>query len=149
MLAFLGQYIEDMRIHPVIGILHRLPPQRFALGRKLARLALVLMQGREVLDQVTEGVEHAAGIFLAEASQSAERATRVEREDRLQMRRILLGGMKLLRAEAGDADHTDIAVAPWLLCNPLDQVVAVPLAPSAAIGFANSARRANDVNIAA
>ena len=65
------------------------------------------------------------------------------------VRRILFGGVELLGAEAGNADHADIAIAPWLLRNPFDQVVAVPLAASAAVGFENSARRTDDVNIAA
>ena len=45
-------------------------------------------------------MQHAAGIFLAEAAQRAEGAARVEREDRLQVRRILLGGMELFGAES-------------------------------------------------
>ena len=72
-------------------------------------------------------MEHAAGIFLAEAAERAVGAARIEREDRFQMRRILPGGMELLGAEAGNADHADIAVAPRLLRNPFDQIVAVPL----------------------
>ena len=65
------------------------------------------------------------------------------------MRRILFSGVELLGAEARNADHADIAVAPRLLCNPLDKVVAVPLAASTAIGFEDATRRTNDVDIAA
>ena len=148
-LALLGQHVEDMRIHPVIGILHGLAPERFAFARQFARLAFVLVQSGEVHDQVAEKVQHAARIFLAETAQRAERAARIERENRLQMRRILFGGVELLRAEAGNADHADVAVTPRLLRNPFDQVVAVPLAASAAVGFEDSARRPDDVDIAA
>src|SRR6476659_8146548 len=65
------------------------------------------------------------------------------------MRRFLLGGMKLLRAEAGNSNHADIAVTPWLLRNPFDQIVTVPLAASAAIGFKDPARRTYDVHVTA
>ena len=65
------------------------------------------------------------------------------------MWRVLFGNMKLFRTEAGNTDHADIAVAPWLLRDPFDQIVAIPLAASAAVGFENSARRTDDVNIAA
>ena len=81
-------------------------------------------------EQIAEQMEHPARIFLAEAAQLAIGAARIEREDRLQMRRLLLGDSELLGAEAGDADHADIAVAPWLRRDPLDQVVAVPFAAS-------------------
>src|SRR5579883_3649882 len=94
-------------------------------------------------------MQHTAGIFLAEAAERAERAARVEREDRLQMRRVLLGGVELLGAEAGNADHADIAVAPRLLRDPLDQIVAVPLAAAAAVRLEDAARRADDVDVAA
>ena len=137
MLALLGQHIEDVRIHAVIGVLHGFAPQRFALGRQFARFALVLVQGGKMHDQVSEEVEHPARIFFPKTAERAQRTARVEREDCLQMRRILLGGMELLRPESGNADHADIAVAPWLLRNPFDQVIAVPLAASAAVRFEN------------
>jgi hypothetical protein len=118
-------------------------------ARQSAWLALALVQSGEMHDQVAEEVEHAAWIFFAETAERAERAARIERENRLQMRRILFSSMELLGAEAGNADHADIAVAPRLLCNPLDEVVAVPLAASTAIGFENPPWRADDVDIAA
>ena len=65
------------------------------------------------------------------------------------MRRVLFGGVELLGTEAGDADHADIAVAPGLLRNPFDQVVAVPLAAAAAVRFEDPARRTDDMHIAA
>jgi hypothetical protein len=107
------------------------------------------MQGGEVHDQIAEEVQHAAGIFLAEAAKHTERTARVEREDRLQVRRLLLGDVELLGAETGDADHADIAVAPGLLRDPFDQVVAVPLAVAVAVGLADPARRADDMHVAA
>src|SRR5271169_1626703 len=98
-LALLGQHIENMRIYPIIGVLHGLAPERFTLARQFAWLAFALVQSGEMHDQVAEEVEHAAWIFLAEAAQRAERAARIERENRLQMRRILFGGVELLSAE--------------------------------------------------
>ena len=46
-------------------------------------------------------------------------------EDRLEVRRPLGGGEHLHRAEVGDADHADVAVAPRLRGDPLDEVVGV------------------------
>ena len=94
-------------------------------------------------------MKHTARIFLAETTQRAQRAARIEWKDRFQMWWILFSNMKLFRAEAGNTDHTNVAVTPRLLCNPLDEVVAVPLPASAALGLENSTRRTNDVNIAA
>ena len=65
------------------------------------------------------------------------------------MRRLLLGNGELLGAEAGNADHPDVAVAPRLRRDPFDQVVAVPFARAAAFRFADAAWRADDMNIAA
>src|ERR1039457_4984143 len=95
-----------MRIHPVIGVLHSLSPKGFATARQFARFTLVLVQSGEVHNQVTEEVEHAARVFFAETAQRTERAARIERENRLKMRRILFGSVELLRAEAGNTDHT-------------------------------------------
>ena len=46
-------------------------------------------------------------------------------EDRLQVRRALGRGQHLHRPEVRDADHADIAVAPGLFGDPLDEVVGV------------------------
>ena len=43
---------------------------------------------------------------------AVEVGDRVPRHDRLQMRRLLGGDVQLDRAEVGDADHVDVAVAP-------------------------------------
>ena len=96
-------------------------------------LPLFWCKAAKCIDQIAEEVEHAARIFLAEAAERAQRAARIEWENRLQMRRILLGRVELLRTETGNADHADVAVTPWLLGDPFDQIVAVPLAASAAI----------------
>ena len=61
----------------------------------------------------------------------------------------MLGDRQLLGAKAGNADHADIAVAPVLCRDPLDQIVTVPLARAAALRLADAARRADDVHIAA
>src|SRR5690242_2298695 len=100
-------------------------------------------------DQVAEEMDDAAGIFLAEAAERAVGAARIEREDRLQMRRILLGGVELLGAEPGNADHADLAVTPGLRGDPLDQIVAVPLVAAAAFRFADAARRPDHMDVAA
>ena len=149
MLALLRHHIVDVRIHLVVGIGHRLLPQLFPLGRQRLRAAPCADACREMTDQITKQVHDAAGIFVAEAAELAIGAARVEREDRLQMRRLLLGDGKLLGAEAGNADHADIAVAPRLRRDPFDQIVAVPLARAAAFRFADAARLTDHVNIAA
>src|SRR5262245_60100637 len=107
------------------------------------------MQGCEVHDQVTEEMQHAAWIFLPETSQRPERAAWIEWKDRLQMRRMLLRDMKLFGTETRNADHADVAVTPGLLRNPFDEIIAVPLTASTAIGFEDAARRTDDVDIAA
>jgi len=43
------------------------------------------------------------------------------------VRRLLLGGEELGAAEVRDAAHADVAVAPRLLGNPLDDIEQVPL----------------------
>ena len=141
--------IQNVRIHAVVGIGHRLPPVGFPRLRQRARRSAILVHGGEMPDQIAEQMQHAAGIFLAEAAERAVGAARIERKDRLQMRRLLLGDMELFGAESRDADHADIAVAPWLRGDPLDQIVAVPLPRAAALGFADTARRSDDVDIAA
>jgi hypothetical protein len=78
-----------MRIHPVIRIAHRLLPQSLLVGRQRAGLALGAVNGGEMHHQITEQVQHAAGIFLAEAPQRSIGAARVEGKDRFQMRRAL------------------------------------------------------------
>ena len=65
------------------------------------------------------------------------------------MRRLLLGDRELLRAEAGDAHHAHVAVAPFLRRDPLDQIVAIPLARAAAFRLADAARRTDHMDIAA
>ena len=100
-------------------------------------------------DQIAEQMDDAAGIFVAEAAELAIGAARVEREDGVQMRRLFLGHRKLLGAEAGNADHADVTVAPRLRRDPFDQVVAVPFARAAAFGLADAARRADDMHVTA
>ncbi len=149
MLALLCQQIVDVRIHPVVGITHRGAPERLALGRQRSRLALHLVHGREVADEIAEQMDDAARIFLAEAAEHPIGAARIEREDRLEVRGLLLGDVQLLGAEARDADHADIAVAPGLRRDPFDQVVAVEDARAAAFRLADAARHADDVHVAA
>src|SRR5262245_59378215 len=100
-------------------------------------------------DQVAEEMDDAARIFLAETAERAVGAARIEREDRLQVRRGLLGGVELLGAESRNPDHADLAVAPWLRGDPLDEIVAVPLPAAAAFRFAHPTRRADHVDVAA
>src|SRR5262249_22647711 len=90
-----------------------------------------------------------AGILLAEAAEHAVGAARIEREDRLEMRRLLLGDVELFGTEAGNAHHADVAVAPWLGRDPFDQIVAVPFTPAAALRFADPARGPDHMDVAA
>src|SRR5271157_1111432 len=64
------------------------------------------------------------------------------------MRWILTGGKELLSAEAGNPHHTDVTVAPWLLGNPFDQIITIPLARAAVVGFTDSTWRADNVDVA-
>ena len=102
-----------------------------------------------MVHQIPEGVQHAARIFLTEAAELAVGAARVIGEDRLEKRRLLARGMELLRRERADADHADIAVAPGLLRDPFDHVVAVPFARTAVAGFEEAARRSDHVHVTA
>src|SRR5207344_1063789 len=129
---------------------HRLLPACLALRRQWRGLPAGAMHGSEMHDQVAKEMQHAAGVFFAEAAHRTVSAARVERKDRFEMRRILPCDMQLLGAETGNPDHADIAVAPALLRDPFDQVIAVPQTRGAtAVGLADAAGRADDVDIAA
>ena len=149
MLAFLRDQIVEVRIHLVVGIVHGVAPERLALRRQSAGRPLVLMHRRKMADEIPEQVDDAARIFIAKTTEFAIGAAGIEREDRLEMWRLLLGDCKLLGAEAGDADHPDIAVAPILRRDPLDEIVAIPFARAPALRLADAARRADDVDVAA
>src|SRR6185312_15624537 len=73
-------------------------------------------------------------------------AARVVGEDSLEFWRLLARGVKLLGSERADADHADIAVAPRLLRDPFDHVVAIPFARAAVAGFEIAARRADHMH---
>ena len=94
-------------------------------------------------------MDHAARVLVAEAAGFAVGAARIERKDRLEVRRLELGGHQLLGAKTRNADHADIAVAPRLRGDPLDQVVAVEGARAAALRFGDAARVGDDVDVAA
>jgi hypothetical protein len=77
-------------------------------------------------------------------------------EDRLQVRRALGRGQDLHGPEVGDADHADVAVAPGLLGDPLDEVVrilaqghsaGVVVADVLTAGVAGAAQVADDVDV--
>src|SRR5271163_4628725 len=108
--------------------------------RQLARCAARGVYRGKMVHQIPEGVQHTAGIFLTEAAEFAVGAARVVGKDRLEKRRLLARGVELLGCESADANHADIAVAPGLLCDPFDHVVAVPLARTAIAGFEEAAR---------
>src|SRR5262249_5770152 len=123
--------------------------QLFPLRRQRLRLAFLLM-GRGIdLQQEAKEMDHAAGIFVAKTAGFAIGAARIEWKDSFEMRRVELGSHELLGAEAGNADHADIAVAPRLRRNPFDEVIAVEGARAAALRFADAAWVADHVHIAA
>src|SRR5215470_12477989 len=95
------------------------------------------------LQQEAEEMEDPAGIFVAEPASFAVSAARIEREDRLEVRRLELRRHELLGAEAGNADHAHIAVAPGLGRDPFDEIVAVEGARAAALRLPDAARIAN------
>src|SRR6476661_2638566 len=107
------------------------------------------MSGGIDLQQESKEVDDAAGIFVAKAAGIAVRAAWVEWEDRLEMRRLQLRRHELFGAEAGYADHADIAVAPGLGRDPFDEVVAVERARAAGFRLADAARIADHVHVAA
>src|SRR5215470_10319459 len=98
------------------------------------------MHRREMPNQVTEEMNHPARIFVAKTAQFAKGAAGIERKDRFEVRRRLLGDRELLGAKTGNADHADIAVAPILRRDPLDQIVTVPFPRAAALRLADTAR---------
>src|ERR1700691_4202973 len=107
------------------------------------------MNRREVRDQIAKEMQHRAGIFFAEAAERAVIPTRIVRKERLQVRRILPCYVKLLGAKSGNAHAADIAVAPRLFSIPYDQIIPIRSAAAAALGFADAARRADDVDVTA
>ena len=125
----------------IIRVIHRLPPQRIPAQAAMLPASFHAVNGGEMHDQITKQMYHAAGIFLAEATDRSVGPAWIEREDRLQMRRVLPSDKKLLRTKAGYSNHADLAITPWLLSDPLDQIVAVPLPRSAAVRLANAAGR--------
>src|SRR5215831_20129690 len=101
------------------------------------------------LQQKPKQMDDAAGIFVAEAAGFAIGPARIEGKDRLEMRRAKLCRHELLGAEAGNADHADIAVAPGLRRNPFDQIVAVEGARATALRLADAAWIADHMHVAA
>src|SRR5262249_4381317 len=100
------------------------------------------------LQQKPKQMDDAPGIFVAEPTGLAIGAARIERKDRLEMRRIELRRHQLFSAEAGNAHHPHIAVAPGLPRNPFDQIVAVERARAAGLRFADAAGISDHVHIA-
>src|SRR5260221_11427819 len=146
-LTSLVQHVEYVRIHPVIRIAHGLRPQRFSLRRQLPRCPLVAMNAREVIHQIAKLVDDSTGVFFSEAPEGPVRSPAVISEDRLEMRRLLLGQFELLGSECADPNHAYIAVAPGLTNDPLDQIIAIPFARTPAVRFVHSSRRSDDVHI--
>src|SRR5262245_63728412 len=89
----------------------------------------------------------AAGIFVAEAAGFPVGAARIERKDRLEVRRVELRRHQLLGAETRNADHADIAVAPRLPRDPFDQIVAVERARPARFRLDRKSTRLNSSHL--
>ena len=142
------EHVEHMRIHPVIGVRHRFLPELFPFWGESFRLPLVLMRRGIDLKQKAEEMDHAAGIFITKAARLSVGAARIERKNRFQMRRMQVRGHELLGAEAGNADHSDIFIAPGLRRNPFDQIIAVEGTRTAALGFTDAARISDHMHIA-
>src|SRR5580700_10633286 len=102
-----------------------------------------------MIHQITESMQHAARIFLAEAAELAVSAAWIVGKDRLELRRPLARQMELLRRKGADADHADIAVAPGLLRDPRGGAVDVPLSQPAISGLKIARRRKDYGNISA
>ena len=61
----------------------------------------------------------------------------------------LCGGTPLLAGVSGNADHADFAVGPWLLRDPLDDVVVIGvLVAIVPLGLRGAARLGDHVNVA-
>ena len=125
-LPFLGQDVVQMRVHPVVGVVHGPFPLRLLLGRKRAGSAAGLVNATEHAQQVRHHLDDAARVELAQAPHAAVGAHGVVGEDGFQMRGLLHGRPELFAAEGGDADHAHIAVTPGLGGDPFDHVVVVP-----------------------
>ena len=148
-LALERQHVVDVRIHLEVGIGDRFLPQLFPFGRKRLWLPFLLM-GRGIdLQEKPKEVDDPAGILVAKAAGFAIGAARIERKDRLEVRRLQLRRHQLLGAEAGYAHHPDIAVAPGLRRDPFDEIVAVERARSAAFRLADAAGISDHVHVAA
>src|SRR4029077_3433393 len=62
---------------------------------------------------------------VAESEHAAIGAARIVRKDGFQGRMSLRSGAPLFSGKSGDADHSDLAVRPWLLRDPFNQIVVV------------------------
>src|SRR6266700_2109400 len=149
MLTLEAQQMEEVRIHPIVGIAHRLPPQLIARGRQLGGCALGPVRAGEVILQIAERMDHATRIFLVETAKVPIGAARIVREYSLEIRWMLPGRMELLGGVSADPDHADIAVTPGLPRDPLDQIVAIPEPRATVAGFPHAARRTDHVDVAA
>jgi hypothetical protein len=108
---------------PVVGAAGELVEQ--VHGRPLA--CDVSRPGRHFLLVGNPHVEKLRGIV--DAALVADVAVEIDRAvalaDAPEVRRLRAGGLILAPAEVGIADHADIAVAPRLRRDPLDEIVAV------------------------
>ena len=94
-------------------------------------------------------MEYATGIFIPEAAQLPIGTAGVTGKYRFQMRWLLLGNGQLFRPKTGYTYHPDIAIAPGLLCNPLDKVITIPGTGTATLRFAYVSGMANNMHVAA
>ena len=114
-----------MGVHLVVGVVHRLPPERLA-RRASARRGPRGPGGARRNGRRDSGTGAARRPGTPRGSRRACRRRRVDRTGRSPSgAEDSARDVQLLGAETGDADHADVAVAPWLRRDPLDQVVAV------------------------
>ena len=154
------QDVDQVRPGGDVGILQ-------ALGDELLQLPGGVLLDHAGLDVVGERPAGVAAAALAGGARHephdaavvgglVEVVVAAGDEDRLQVRRALGRGQHLHGAEVGDAHHADVAVAPRLRGDPLDEVVrvlaqrdaaGVVVADVLAAGVAGAAQVADDVDV--
>src|SRR5262245_37826791 len=114
--------MKQMRIHPVVGIIHRLPPEPITVGGQFAGRPLGSVRSGEMILKIAERVHDAARIFFTKAAKRPIGAARIVGEYGLQTWWMLLRRVELLGRVGDDSDHADVAVTPGLPGDPRDEI---------------------------
>src|SRR5262249_10235790 len=124
-LSLLREDVVEIDILLVVWIPHRLAPERFLSGGEFRWPVTPFINPAKDVEEIRERLQDAARIEVEKAEHAAIGAARVVGKDGLQCGMPLCGRAPLLAGIARDADHSDLAVRPWLLRDPFDQIVMV------------------------